>query len=196
MKVGDKVKIVKGTHKNKWGYVFLLKEHFVQVRTQQYTKSKAKGDSEDVIVEKVVRAKREFVIEVPELIIEMPNEDQVQVVPDLPDDYELPKISEADNDLVAQILADMPLPPNDDDILSQYDEEEEPVDIAAVLPTTDETLALQKTCDSQGNKIHELEDQLVKMGLDRAELYEACDMFMKCADYIKGRIDALDPAVE
>jgi ribosomal protein L24 len=197
MKVGDKVKIVKGTHKHKWGHIFLLKEHFVQVKVQDYIKSKAKGDSEDVIVEKVVRAKREFVIEVPEVVIEMPNADQVQPVIDLPADFDLPKMmSDADQALCQKILDQMPQPENDDDILSQYDEEEEPVDIAVVLPTTNETFALKKMCDSQGSHIDELENQLVKMGMERTELYEACEMFIKCADFVKGRLEALDPAVE
>ena len=201
MKVGDKVKIVKGTHKNKWGFVFIIKESFIQIKTQEYIKSKAQGDSEDVIVEKLVRAKRDFVVPVPEVIIEMPHAEQLVPVPDLPEDFELPpnieddpNMSEADQALCQQILDGMPVPPNDDDILSQHDEE--PVDISAILPTPDEAFALIDTCDEQGNKIHELEDQLVKLGLERTELYEACEMFIKCADFIKGRLEALAPAVE
>jgi hypothetical protein len=203
MKVGDKVKIVKGTHKHKWGYVFIIKESFIQIKTQDYIKSKAQGDSEDIIVEKLVRAKRDFVVPVPEVIIEMPVAEQLVPVPDLPEDYELPKMeddgeaqnmSEADQALCQKILDEMPLPTNDDDILSQHDEE--PVDISAVLPTPDEAFALIDTCGEQGNKIHELEDQLVKLGIERTELYEACEMFIKCADFIKGRLEALAPAVE
>ena len=45
LNVGDKVKITHGTHKGKWGYVFIIKDTFVQVKVQEYLKSVARGDA-------------------------------------------------------------------------------------------------------------------------------------------------------
>lgn len=189
LKVGEKVKIMKGTHKGKWGYIFILKDSFIQVKTQDYIKSKAQGDSEDIIVEKIVRAKREFVKPVPGLVLEMPEAHQVQTVCELPEEAGL---SQEDQELCQEILDTMPLPENDDDILSQHDEET--VDISGGVIGQQEMPHIQTTeekCDEFGNRIHELEDQLVKSGYELSELRESVDMFMKCAEFIKGRLDSM-----
>jgi ribosomal protein L24 len=177
LKVGDKVKITKGTHKNKWGYIYILKDSFIQVKTQHYVKSKAQGDAEDVCVEKVVRAKREFVVPVPGVVIEMPDAEQVHPVGEFEEEAVDIGMSDADQKLCQQILDQMPLPPNDDDILSQHDEEE--VDISGGVIGQAEAEA-----DASPKRIKELEDLLVKQGYELAHLRESAEMFKKCYDFV------------
>jgi len=178
LKVGDKVKITKGTHKNKWGYIYILKDSFIQVKTQHYVKSKAQGDAEDVCVEKVVRAKREFVVPVPGVVIEMPDADQVHPVGEFEEEAVDIGMSEADKKLCQQILDQMPLPINDDDILSQHDEEEVDITGGVIGQAEVEVVA------DPSVRLQELEDLLVEQGYELAHLRESADMFKKCYDFV------------
>jgi hypothetical protein len=191
LQVGDKVKITTGTHKGKWGYVFIIKDTFCQVKCQEYLKSIARGDSENVIEERTVRAKKTFIEKIPDTIIEMPSADQLQPVASLDEVSYETTLTDADQVVVKDILDGMPIPENDDDILSQHSSELTPVDITAILPTIDQALSFKQQCETQGNHIQELEDKLVKMGVEKLELQEACDMFIKLSDYIRGRLEGL-----
>ena len=114
--VGDKVKITKGTHKSKWGHILIIKDSFIQVKVVHYIKSKANGDSDDLIETKTVRAKKEFVEKIPDVVVEMPTAENLQPV------FEFPE-QKTDQEIVKEILDAMPDPPaNDEDILSQHDE--------------------------------------------------------------------------
>jgi methionine aminopeptidase len=191
LKVGDKVKITTGTHKGKWGYVFIIKDTFCQVKCQEYIKSVARGDSEDVVEERTVRAKKTFIEKIPDTIIEMPTADQLQPVASLDEIPYETTMSDKDQVVVKDILDGMPVPENDDDILSNHSDERTPVDITGILPTVEEALSLREQCDVQVTHIQMLEDKLVKMGVERLELQEACDMFIKLSDYIRGRLEGL-----
>jgi hypothetical protein len=192
LEIGDKVKITNGTHKGKWGYVFIIKETFVQVKIQEYLKSIARGDSEDLIEEKTVRAKKSFIEKIPDTIIEMPTADQLQPVHEFPDEldkvpYET-SLTDADEVIVKDILDGMPVPENDDDIMSTHSSQLSPVDITDILPNIEQALSFKNQCETQALYIKELENKLVKMGIERVELKEATDMFIKLGDYIKGRL--------
>jgi len=195
LQVGDKVKINMGTHKGKWGYVFIIKDTFVQVKIQEYLKSIARGDSEDVIEERTVRAKKTFLEKIPDTIIEMPTADQLKPVQSFDDEipYET-SLTKVDEIIVKDLLDNMPVPENDDDILSTHSSEATPVDITAILPNIEQALSFKQQCETQSTHIQELEDKLVKMGIERLELQEACDMFIKLSDYIRGRLAGLQVA--
>jgi methionine aminopeptidase len=191
LKVGDKVKITTGTHKGKWGYVFIIKDTFCQVKCQEYLKSIARGDSEDLIEERTVRAKKTFIEKIPDTIIEMPTAAQLQPVASLDDIPYETTLTDADQVVVKDLLDGMPVPENDDDILSKHSSEATPVDITSILPNIEQALSFKEQCETQAHHIQELEDKLVKMGIERLELQEACDMFIKLSDYIRGRLEGL-----
>jgi glutamine synthetase adenylyltransferase len=179
--VGDKVKITKGTHKSKWGHILIIKDSFIQVKVVHYIKSKANGDSDDLIETKTVRAKKEFVEKIPDVVVEMPTAENLQPV------FEFPE-QKTDQEIVKEILDAMPDPPaNDEDILSQHDEND-PVDITGLLPTIDEALDLRKQVDIQSERIAELESRLTDVTNEKNELKDSCEMFLKLAEFVKVRI--------
>jgi hypothetical protein len=139
MIVGDKVKITGGKHRNQWGYLRSLKDSFCDVELVKYVKSKANGDSVDEIERVKVRAKKDFIEVVPEDCFEMPDEKDLQVVDELPDNPS--NLNEAVQMVIDDIK--MPDPENDDDILSQHSEDEIE-DITAELPSIDEALTYKR----------------------------------------------------
>jgi uncharacterized protein YcgL (UPF0745 family) len=185
MEVGAKIRILKGKHKGSWGYVEKVSQQFLLVKCQVYTSSKAKGDNEDVVVEKVVRAKRDFVEVIPDTVFEMPDEAELIPVFDMPQEGDL---SQADKELVQKILDEMPPPKNDDDILSQHSDEDEPIDISNILPDIDESLKIQHDNDTLHNRVLELEDALQRAGIEKEELEQSVHMFCQTSEYIRGRL--------
>ena len=178
MIVGDKVKITGGKHRNQWGYLRTLKDSFCDVELVKYIKSKAKGDSVDEIEKVRVRAKKDFIVVVVEDVFEMPDEKDLQVVDKLPEDTV--------EDKVQMVIEDvkMPIPENDDDILSQHSDDITE-DITGFLPTIDEALDIKNENASLKDDIKGLENviELFKKqqeeDMTRNELHSARESIKK-----------------
>ena len=190
----QKVKVIGGAHKGKWGYVFREMNEFCMITIMDYQKAIARGDDEDLLVKREVRAKTKYLEVIPETIFEMPDESDLMPVFSLPetDKYIPPKgrlVEDVISETLDRIIEDlkMPIPENDDDLLSTHsDSDDESVDISAdtrvseateditdILPSVTEALQLRK----------DVED----LTRQNNELTEAMDLFVKLCDFVRHR---------
>jgi len=198
----QKVKVIGGAHKGKWGYVFREMNEFCMITIMDYQKAIARGDDEDLLVKREVRAKTKYLEVIPETIFEMPDESDLMPVFSLPetDKYIPPKgrlVEDVISETLDRIIEDlkMPIPENDDDLLSTHsDSDDESVDIGSeatceagadnrvseateditdILPSVTEALQLRK----------DVED----LTRQNNELTEAMDLFVKLCDFVRNR---------
>tara|TARA_R110000765_G_scaffold302833_2_gene397018 strand:+ start:749 stop:1459 length:711 start_codon:yes stop_codon:yes gene_type:complete len=209
---GEKIRIIGGKHKGKWGYVLREMPEFCLCRLMEYKTSKAMGDDEDLIVEKQVRAKTTYVEAIPTTVFEMPEDNtsgtslgfapieppQVPVAtktktktkgtqttgpnPMIPLDKEVGTKMDA---IIEDLL--MGVPANDDDLLSHHSDEE-PVDITDVLPSIDEALEMKHQNLKNKKVLDEMTSEIFKLSTEKNELAEALELFVKLADFLRGRL--------
>ena len=190
----QKVKVIGGAHKGKWGYVFREMNEFCMITIMDYKKAVARGDDEDLLVKREVRAKTKYLEVIPETIFEMPDESDLMPVFSLPetDKYIPPKgrddvISETLDKIIEDLK--MPIPENDDDLLSKHSDDEsvdiaadnrDPEDITDILPSVTEALQLRKDVEDLTRQNNEL-----IMNAKHSE--EALDLFVKLCDFVRNR---------
>lgn len=190
----QKVKVMGGAHKGKWGYVFREMNEFCMITIMDYKKAIARGDDEDLLVKREVRAKTKYLEVIPETIFEMPDESDLMPVYTLTpeeitmDCYTEPAVEIALDKIIEDLK--MPIPENDDDLLSNHSDDEsvdigseatcfagadnrDPEDITDILPSVTEALQLRKD-------VKELTRQ-------NNELTEAFDLFVKLCDFVRHR---------
>jgi len=190
-KVDQKVRVNGGKHKGKWGYVVRPMSQFVKIRLQTYTKSLAKGDSEDLIVEEMGRAKKSHVAIIPEMIWTMPDEKQlcdaqIEFQDHHPENLEVDTIVDT---VVNEIKEALVHPVDDSDVLSEHGDAPD-VDLGAVLPEIDEEMRLNTIITSQEATIKELNMEVGCRSAKNEELTEALDLYVKLCDFIKHRFHA------
>lgn len=184
---GTKIRVIGGKHKGKWGHIIREMNEFSIVRLKEYVKSISLGDDEDVIVERQVRAKNMYVEVIPETVFEMPDESDLISVFSMPSDAEHQTVvcgEGVEPETLNKLIQDMkmPIPENDDDLLSNHSDEDEvdisaetkdPFDITDTLPSITEALQLRK----------DVRDLTTK----NKELTEALDLFVKLCDFVSHR---------
>jgi hypothetical protein len=89
-KIGDKVRIIGGTHYKKkqpvkWGYLKSQTKTFCKIDFHDFIQSKERGDAEDEVVVKEIQVASKFLEKVPDLIVEMPTADDLVAVDKLQD---------------------------------------------------------------------------------------------------------------
>ena len=89
MEIGDKVRIIGGTHHKKkepvkWGILKSKTKTFCRIDFHDYIQSKERGDAVDEVVVKEIQVASKFLEKVPELIVEMPTKEDLQPVLNLP----------------------------------------------------------------------------------------------------------------
>ena len=228
----QKVKVIGGAHKGKWGYVFREMNEFCMITIMDYKKAIARGDDEDLLVKREVRAKTKYLEVIPETIFEMPDESDLMPVYDLstlpvavaeqpldpegvepreqPLDPQLnlgvvdestleekyipPKgrlVEDVISETLDRIIEDlkMPIPENDDDLLSNHSDDEsvdiaadtrDPEDITDILPTVTEALQLRKD-------VKDLTRQNNELIINAKHYQEALDLFVKLCDFVRHR---------
>jgi hypothetical protein len=94
MEIGDKVKIIGGTHFRKkgavrWGILKSKTKTFCRIDLHDYLQSKERGDPIDEVVVKEIQVASKFLEKVEELIITMPTENDLKIVNILPKEDEV-----------------------------------------------------------------------------------------------------------
>ena len=89
-KIGDKVRIIGGTHYKKkqpvkWGFLKSQTKTFCKIDFHDFIQSKERGDAEDEVVIKEIQVAAKFLEKVPDLIVEMPTADDLVAVDKLQD---------------------------------------------------------------------------------------------------------------
>ena len=168
------------------GYVFREMNEFCMITIMDYQKAIARGDDEDLLVKREVRAKTKYLEVIPETIFEMPDESDLMPVFSLSEEKYIPPKGRDDviSETLDRIIEDlkMPIPENDDDLLSKHSDDESvdisadnrnPEEITDILPSVTEALQLRK----------DVED----LTRQNNELTEALDLFVKLCDFVRHR---------
>ncbi len=92
-KIGDKVRIIGGTHYKKkqpvkWGYLKSQTKTFCKIDFHDFIQSKERGDAEDEVVVKEIQVASKFLEKVPDLVVEMPTADDLVAVDKLQEDMD------------------------------------------------------------------------------------------------------------
>ena len=92
-KIGDKVRIIGGTHFKKkqpikWGYVKSQTKTFCKIDYHNFIWSKERGDAEDEVIIQELQVASKFLEKVPDLVVEMPTADDLVVVDKLQEDMD------------------------------------------------------------------------------------------------------------
>ena len=183
----QKVKVIGGAHKGKWGYVFREMNEFCMVIIMDYKKAIARGDDEDLLVKREVRAKTKYLEVIPETIFEMPDESDLMPVFSLPTETHKVIIDpDPEPETIEKLIEDlkMPIPENDDDLLSNHSDDE-PVDITDILPSMTEALQLRKDVRRHKESIEVMSEEIENLTTKNKELTEALDLFVKLCDFVR-----------
>tara|TARA_R110000765_G_scaffold6230_3_gene19309 strand:+ start:130 stop:708 length:579 start_codon:yes stop_codon:yes gene_type:complete len=183
----QKVKVIGGAHKGKWGYVFREMNEFCMVIIMDYKKAIARGDDEDLLVKREVRAKTKYLEVIPETIFEMPDESDLMPVFSLPTETHKVIIDpDPEPETIEKLIEDlkMPIPENDDDLLSNHSDDE-PVDITDILPSMTEALQLRRDVRRHKESIEVMSEEIENLTTKNKELTEALDLFVKLCDFVR-----------
>lgn len=187
----QKVKVIGGAHKGKWGYVFREMNEFCMVIIMDYQKAIARGDDEDLLVKREVRAKTKYLEVIPETIFEMPDESDLMPVFSLPtethpDTHKVIIDPDPEPETIEKLIEDlkMPIPENDDDLLSNHSDDE-PVDITDILPSMTEALQLRRDVRRHKESIEVMSEEIENLTTKNKELTEALDLFVKLCDFVR-----------
>ena len=144
--VGDKVKILKGKNKGRWGNIIKLSNSFCFVDVRIFTKEVSKGDLIDEFTDSREKVKIEFMEKVDDIVITMPDETQLKPVIDFDsNDASYNKV------LMDEVMESLKV------------DTDEPLDISEVLPTIDEALKLRQTNFHLEDENTKLQNQIVDM---------------------------------
>jgi ribosomal protein L24 len=144
--VGDKVKILKGKNKGRWGNIVKMGNSFCFVDVRIFTKEVSKGDLIDEFTDSREKVKIDFMEKVEDLVITMPEESQLKPVIDFDkNDASYNKV------LMDEVMESLKVDTN------------EPLDISEVLPTIDEALKLRQTNFHLEDELNKLQNEIVDM---------------------------------
>ena len=126
-KVGDKVRIIGGTHYKKkqpvkWGYLKSQTKTFCKIDFHDFIQSKERGDAEDEVVIKEIQVAAKFLEKVPDLIVEMPTADDLVAVDKLQD---MPDLIPDEEDNITINIVEKEADEFDKEGMRKLDEEEE-----------------------------------------------------------------------
>ncbi len=126
-KVGDKVRIIGGTHYKKkqpvkWGFLKSQTKTFCKIDFHDFIQSKERGDAEDEVVVKEIQVASKFLEKVPDLIVEMPTADDLVAVDKLQD---MPDLIPDEEDNIEMNIVEKEAEDFDKEGMRKLDEEEE-----------------------------------------------------------------------
>ena len=125
-KVGDKVRIIGGTHYKKkqpvkWGILKSQTKTFCKIDFHDFIQSKERGDAEDEVVIKEIQVAAKFLEKVPDLIVEMPTADDLVAVDKLQD---MPDLIPDEEDNITMNIVEKEADEFDKEGMRKLDDEE------------------------------------------------------------------------